>query len=297
MPIDAHSHFLQDYNPCAQLPLSAGDLPVNMGEVLRTMDESCVEIVVTLSQEMTRVRDDWLGSNELSADLHAGFDGRFIGIASFEPLTKDDRFNEERFEQVRAQLQSGDVRGVLITPPYGRFQLNDRRAYPFYQAASECDAPIYVHLVQPPGGWGEEFNPPERVENHATRLGTLEQVIADFPTLRFNIEHMARPRIDDLLSIMARVPNVWTDITKLLDDPDLPRYVNTAVEGGFLDRVFWGTDYVGVDAGEWAEWVREGVGFVRDDLNRLLGESSYSELSAAQIDGLLAGNIRRFLDL
>ena len=291
MLVDAHSHFLQDYTPGARLPRTAADLDgVDMGEVLRTMEECGVEVAVTLSQEMTRVRGDWLGSNELAADLQRNYGGRFAGIASFEPLTPDGRFNDVRFEQVRAQLRAGDVRGLLITPPYGRFQLNDRRAYPFYQAAAEADAPVYIHLVQPAGEWGEEFNPP-------TRLGTLEQVISDFPGLRFNVEHMARPRIDDLLEIMARCPQVWTDVTKLLDDPQLPRYIHTAAEGGFLDRVFWGTDYVGLDANEWAEWVGEGVAFVRDGLNRSLQRGGFGPLSASRIDGLLSGNIRRFLEL
>ena len=298
MLVDAHSHFLQDYTPCARLPRTAADLDgVDMGEVLRTMDECGVEVAVTLSQEMTRVRGDWLGSNELAADLQRNYGGRFAGIASFEPLTPDGRFNGERFEEVRAQLRAGDVRGLLITPPYGRFQLNDRRAYPFYQAAAEADAPVYIHLVQPAGEWGEEFNPPDKVEDFPTRLGTLEQVISDFPQLRFNVEHMARPRIDDLLGIMARCPQVWTDVTKLLDDPQLPRYIHTAAEGGFLDRVFWGTDYVGLDAGEWAEWVREGVNFVREGLNRGLSRGGFRQLSASRIDGLLGGNIRRFLGL
>ena len=298
MLVDAHSHFLQDYTPCAQLPRTAADLDgVDMEEVLRIMDECGVEVAVTLSQEMTRVRGDWLGSNELAADLQRNYRGRFVGIASFEPLTPDGRFNGERFEQVRALLRAGDVRGVLLTPPYGRFQLNDRRAYPFYQAAVEADAPVYIHLVQPAGEWGEDFNPPDKVEDFPTRLGTLEQVISDFPGLRFNVEHMARPRIDDLLAIMAKCPQVWTDVTKLLDDPELPRYIDAAVEGGFLERVFWGTDYVGLDAEEWAEWVREGVGFVCDGLNRGLSRDGFRKLSSSRIDGLLAGNIRSFLGL
>ncbi|MCY3761809.1 MAG: amidohydrolase family protein, partial [Gemmatimonadetes bacterium] len=166
-----------------------------------------------------------------------------------------------------------------------------------YQAAAEADAPVYIHLVQPAGEWGEEFNPPDKVEDFPTRLGTLEQVISDFPQLRFNVEHMARPRIDDLLGIMARCPQVWTDVTKLLGDPQLPRYIHTAAEGDFLDRVFWGTDYVGLDAGEWAEWVREGVDFVREGLNRGLSRGGFRQLSASRIDGLLGGNIRRFLGL
>ena len=289
MIIDAHSHMLQDFHPCSELPQTFDDLEnIDVDGLCKGLDAFGVENTLTLSQEMTRVRNDWLGSNELSADLQQRFEGRFTGIASFEPLTPAEQFNSPRFEQVRKLLRNRRVKGLLITPPYGNFQLNDRRAYPFYQLAVECDVPIYVHLVQPPDEWGEPFNPPKH-------LCTLEQVVGDFPALRFNIEHMAQPRCEDLLELMAQHPNIWTDITKLLVNPQLPHYLKTALEGGFLDRVFWGTDYVGSDAATYLEWIRTGIDFVRYQLNPLLKGHNFSPLKARHIDGLLGDNIRRFL--
>ncbi len=101
MVIDAHSHMLQDRHACDELPGSLDDLgDIDVRGLLTGLDELGVEVVVTLAQEMTRIRGQWLGSNELAADLQARFEDRFVGIAAFEPVTRTDQFNGPRFEQV-----------------------------------------------------------------------------------------------------------------------------------------------------------------------------------------------------
>ncbi len=118
MVIDAHSHMLQGGHPCDDLPGSVDDLDgIDIPGLLQGLDELGVETVVTLAQEMSRIRDRWLGSNDLAADLQARPEGRFLGIAAFEPVTRLDQFNRPRFEQVRELAQSGRVRGLLVTPP------------------------------------------------------------------------------------------------------------------------------------------------------------------------------------
>ena len=292
MVIDGHSHMLQGYHPCNDLPKSLGDLnDVDVPELLEGLDQLGVEAVVTLAQEMARIREEWLGSNDLAADLQKRLNGRFFAIAGFEPVTRSDQFNRLRFEQVRDLVSSGSVRGLLITPPYGHFQLNDRRAYPFYQLAVEYDVPIYVHQ-------GAMFGPPEKAPQYGAGLWTLDQVVVDFPDLRLNIEHMAWPWSEELLAIMAHGPNVYTDVTTLSARPRmLAWHLTMAGDYGFLDRVFWGTDYVGRNNKAYLERVRQEIEFFRNRLNPILKGCGWPTLSRAQIDGLLGQNVRRFLNL
>ena len=292
MVIDAHSHMLQGRHPCSDLPRSLDDLnDIDVHELLEGLDRLGVEVVVTLAQEMTRIRDEWLGSNDLAADLQKRLDGRFFGIAGFEPVTRSDQFNGPRFEQVRDLVKSGTVRGLLITPPYGHFQLNDRRAYPFYQMAVEHHVPIYVHQ-------GAMFGPPESAPQYGGRLWTLDQVVVDFPDLRLNIEHMAWPWTEELLAIMAHGPNVHTDLTMLSQRPHmLAWHLTMAQDYGFLDRIFWGTDYVGRDNQTYLETVGQELDFYRNQLNPILQGCGWPTLSTEQIDGLLGENYQRFLDL
>ncbi len=291
MVIDAHSHMLQDRHPCTDLPGSLDDLAdVTVDELLEGLDQLGVEAVVTLSQEMTRIQDQWLGSNDLAADLQKQLSGRFYAIAGLEPITRSDQFNGPRFEQVRDLVKSGSVRGLLITPPYGHFQLNDRRAYPFYQMAVEYDVPLYVHQ-------GAMFGPPHSAPQYGAGLWTLDQVVVDFPDLRLNIEHMAWPWTEELLAIMAHGPNVHTDLTMLSIRPHMLAWnLTMAGDYGFLDRIFWGTDYVGRDSSAYLESVRVELDFFRNRLNPILKGCGWPTLSAKQIDGILGDNCRRFLN-
>lgn len=294
--IDAHTHLMQDVHDGERLPRSVGDIPgLDLGELLAGMDRVGLSHVVTLSQEMTRVRDQWLGSNELAADLQARSGGRLLALASFEPITPDNRFNDRRFGQVREMVQSRAVTGLLITPPYGHFELNDRRAYPFYQLAAEAEVPVFVHLVHHAEDPGRANPAPGGGPAYATRLWRLEQVAADFPQLRFNIEHMADPWMEDLLAIMPHCGNVWTDITKITARPGIAAWLHLAREQGFLDRVFWGTDYVGTDIDEYLEWVTSGIDWTRNQLDGRMADAGFAPLGEVEIDGLLRGNAGRFL--
>jgi predicted TIM-barrel fold metal-dependent hydrolase len=282
----------QGRHPCNDLPKSLDDIDdIDVHRLLAGLDQLGVEVVVTLAQEMTRIRGQWLGSNDLAADLQKRLNGRFIGMAGFEPITRSDQFNEPRFEQVRELVRSGSVQGLLITPPYGHFQLNDRRAYPFYQMAVEYNVPIYVHQ-------GAMFGPPENAPQYGGNLWTLDQVVVDFPDLRLNIEHMAWPWTEELLAIMSHSPNVYTDLSVLSIRPHmLAWHLTMAGDYGFLDRIFWGTDYVGRDDKTYLENVRKELDFFRNQLNLILEGCGWPTLSTEQIDELLGENIRKFLRL
>ena len=78
-----------------------------------------------------------------------------------------------------------------------------------------------------------------------------------------------------------------------------------------LDRVLWGTDYVGKDTGHslirapggvlkqatYLETVGEELDFYQNKLNSILKRCGWPTLSAKQIDGLLGENVRRFIEL
>jgi predicted TIM-barrel fold metal-dependent hydrolase len=108
-------------------------------------------------------------------------------------------------------------------------------------------------------------------------------VAIDFPSLRFNVEHMGYPWTEELLAIMARSPNVYTDIAMFIEPYVgvgrpllLARNLGMAREYGVLDRVFYGSDYVGDDLDEYIcllqreiTHVRDEQGLLRDNVLRL----------------------------
>ena len=151
--------------------------------------------------------------------------------------------------------------------------------------------PLFVHQ-------GAQFGPVHLAPQSEARLWTLDQVVVDFPDLRLNIEHMAWPWAEDLLAIMAHGPNVHTDVSSLWRRPHiLAWYLTMAADFGFLDRIFWGTDYCGSDLEGYLIAVRRELEFYQQELNPVLKRCGWPTLSAVQIDALCRDNVRNFLRL
>jgi hypothetical protein len=73
--IDAHLHLLQGRHASGDRPRSLDELvDVDVAQLVTGLDQLGVQAVVSLAQEMTRVRDQWLGSNELAVDRRVAGD-------------------------------------------------------------------------------------------------------------------------------------------------------------------------------------------------------------------------------
>ena len=240
MLIDAHSHLLANRMPCDSLRAH----PDEVQEFeLAAFDARCKELgvarVVTLAQEMTAIRRRWLGSNELLAAFQRLRPDRVIAMASAEPMDERDLFNQARLDEVRSALGAGELQGLLLTPPYGHFYSNDPRCYPFYSLAREAGVPVYLHH-------SAQLGEPGFAPLRFARPWLLDEVAADFPELVLLVEHMGWPWTQELLALMASCPNVWTDISALVRRPHLLAWnLTMARDYGLLDRIVWGTDYVG----------------------------------------------------
>ncbi len=292
--IDGHSHMYQTYASSDKLKQSAEEVEgFDINLLLRRLDEIEVSRFQTMPQEMTRMRGQWLGSNELSADLQRQAPERIFSFASAEPLDAQGVFNRARLKEVKASVAERGLKGLLLTPPYGHYYANDRRVYPFYELAVQLDIPIYFHH-------SHNFGSPKNCPLKYARIWLLDDVIIDFPELRFNVEHMGYPWTEELLAIMARSPDVYTDIAMFIDPyvrfsiPRrrlLARNLGMAREYGVLDRVFYGSDYVGEDIGEYVSLLRREISYLREGLSRDMEKQGYPALDQEEMQGLLSTNV------
>jgi predicted TIM-barrel fold metal-dependent hydrolase len=159
--------------------------------------------------------------------------------------------------------------------------------------AIELDIPIYFHH-------SHMFGPSKYCPLKYARIYILDELTIDFPELRFNVEHMGYPWTEELLSIMARSPNVFTDIAMYLS-PDpvmrgrplmLARNLAMARDYNVLDRVFYGSDYdfdENIDG--YAKHVTHEVTYLRERLPHDMEKLGYEPLSQDELDGLLRGNV------
>ncbi|GAG68747.1 unnamed protein product [marine sediment metagenome] len=173
----------------------------------------------------------------------------------------------------------------------GHYYSNDKRIYPFYERAIELDIPIYFHH-------SHQFGSPKNCPLKYCQITLLDDLTIDFPQLRFNVEHMGYPWTEELLCIMARSQNVYTDFAMFIAPYFgrgrrllLPRNLSMAREYGVLDRVFYGSDYVGENVDEYINLLEREIAYIKEGLNSNLEAEGYAPLTQQEIEGFLAENV------
>ena len=292
--IDGHSHMYQTYAESQHLKKGVEEIDgFDIRALLARLDEIGVSQFQTMPQEMTRIRGLWLGSNELSADIQRSAPTRAVSFAAAEPMDAEDVFNRARLMEIEEAVAEKGLKGLLLTPPYGHYYANDKRVYPFYEKAVALDIPIYFHH-------SHQFTPSKYCPLKYTRPWLLDDLTIDFPDLRFNVEHMGYPWTEELLAIMTRSPNVYTDIAMFIEPYEqtgrgrrllLARNLGMAREYGVLDRVFYGSDYVGEDIEEYINLLQREISYVRNGLNRDMEKQGYPPLDQDEMQGLLSTNV------
>ena len=64
-----------------------------------------------------------------------------------------------------------------------------------------------------------------------------------------------------------------------------------------MDKVIWGTDYVGESIDEYITLVQSEVTYIRDGLNEDMERVGYPPLTKREREGILSENARRLLRL
>jgi hypothetical protein len=70
-----------------------------------------------------------------------------------------------------------------------------------------------------------------------------------------------------------------------------------AREYGVLDRVFYGSDYVGEDVAEYVGLLEREIAYLRNGLNEDMLRLGYTPLTQQELDGLLSGNVQKLWQL
>jgi predicted TIM-barrel fold metal-dependent hydrolase len=303
--VDGHSHLFQVSMPVGSLKRNVNEIDgFDVDLLLRELDRLRVAQIQTMPQEETRIAGRWAGSNDLAVDLQRCAPERIIAYAAAEPLDTEDVFNRARLREVRRGIEEQGLKGLLLTPPYGHYYSNDRRVYPFYEMAVELDVPIYFHH-------SHMFGPPRNCPLKYARIWLLDDLTIDFPELRFSVEHMGYPWTEKLLAMMARAPNVYTDIAMYIEpvkwyEPSISDFVTSkgrhltlarnlgmAREYGVLDRVFYGSDCLGDNVDDYIDLLSRETAYIREELGADMERLGYPALAQEETEGLLCENVLR----
>lgn len=167
--------------------------------------------------------------NELIADYVRQHPEKLIGWASVDPNEPDC------VEQLEYCVTMLGLRGLKLGPTYQHFDPQDRKHWPLFQKCVQHNLPIMWHQ-------GTTF--PSRARLKWALPLQLEDIAMEFPDLRMIIAHLGHPWEEDLVVLIRKCPNVYTDISAVHYRPW--RYwqaMVTAMEYGVDHKILLASDF------------------------------------------------------
>lgn len=167
--------------------------------------------------------------NDVIADYVREHPEKLEGWASVNPAEPD------ALDELERCVEDLGLRGVKLGPVYQHFDPRDHRYWPFFERCQRYGLPLLFHQ-------GTTFPSTARLE--WGKPLQLEPLAMAFPDLRIIIAHLGHPWEDDVVSLVRKAPNVWTDISAVHYRPW--RYwqaMVTAMEYGVTHKLLLASDY------------------------------------------------------
>lgn len=160
---------------------------------------------------------------------------RFFGIACIDPLSP------EAPERASSCAEQG-FRGFKVHQAHGNFEVNDRRAYPFYEACAELGLPVLFHTGYSPLRGIDRFIPTNPI--------LLDELANDLKQLQIVMCHCGGNWYQEGVMVALRNENIMLDTSGLRwlsqfmvwPEIDARVLIRRIVDIAGADRVMYGTD-------------------------------------------------------
>lgn len=246
--------------------------PYDYDEMFVEMDYANVTKAALLPLDLTTTEGGWVVTNEQIALLVSEHPERFIGFASVDPHRRDAaKVLDYAFGTLK-------LKGLKLNPAKQYFFPDEEYMKPIYEKCLEYNKPILFHA-----GLSWE---PKAVTEYAHPL-KFETIAIKYPALRICLAHFAWPFVREMVMLMIKYPNVYTDTSVLyLDSPEesMERLFQADMGGHWTDRALYNQIMFGsngprfrqfkllraLDKIQMKEYAREGI-YYKNAL-RFLGE-------------------------
>lgn len=128
------------------------------------------------------------------------------------------------------------AKGIKLGPIYQSFKPDDEQYFPLYARIEDMGLPIMWHQ-------GSSFAAPDGPLEWA-RPWMLDKVSRTFPDLKMVIAHFGYPWIRELIALLRKRKNLYTDVSCLANRTwVLYNAFVEAIQYGVEDRIFFGSDF------------------------------------------------------
>ena len=202
--------------------------PMDWDEIFAEMDVCGIAKSFLLPLDVTTAEGGWIINNEEIAKLVSLQPDRFIGFASVDPHRKNAA------EELRRAFEELGLAGLSLHPAKQKFHPGETEAEALYRICEEMNKPVIFHA-----GMSWEPDTPSRY-GHPLEF---EEVLIRHPEMRVCLTHFAWPWVREMVMLLIKYPNVFTDTSLLyLDSPEesMKRLFTVDMGPGWFEKSFAG---------------------------------------------------------
>jgi uncharacterized protein len=147
-------------------------------------------------------------------------------------------------DELRKDFTSGGFKVMgEIGLQYEGISPSDPSVDSYFALAEELDIPVAIHMGT--GGSGRANITSPKFRGSMGNPLLLEELLAKHPKLRVQVMHAGYPMIEEMLTLLQANSHVYVDVAGLIWSypiKEVNPYIERLVDGGFEDRVMFGTD-------------------------------------------------------
>jgi uncharacterized protein len=208
------------------------------------------------------IGERYLAFNRWLMDTLAGVPS-ISGFVAMDPWVLSP---ERNVEHLREMAERG-ARGVKLHPVVQKFEANDPRMHPVYQACMDMGLTVLSHTG--PARDGEPF----------AEVSAFAPMLRDFPGLTVLLAHLGGGKWQDTLAVAQEFPNVAFDLSEIIEwmgapnAPDAEELASLIRDVG-PERVVLGSDYPWYEPAQTAELVMSLPVLSQAEKSAILGENA-----------------------
>lgn len=210
--------------------------------------------------------------NEVIADYVRTDPARLEGWASVDPNDPDC------LDQLEHCVTDLGLRGLKVAPVYQHWDPRDPANWALFRRCAELDLPVLIHQ-------GTTYPTRARIE-YAKPL-QLEPLVMAFPDLRMIIAHLGHPWESDVVALVRKSPNLYSDVSALHFRPwRFWQAMTTAYEYGVTHKLLFGSDFPNASTADAVAGLR--------GVNRVVEGTGLPQVPPDVIEEILQENWRGF---
>lgn len=210
--------------------------------------------------------------NEVIADYVRTDPDRLEGWASVDPNDPDC------VDQLDHCVHELGLKGLKVAPVYQHWDPREPKNWKLFERCVELDLPVMIHQ-------GTTY--PRRAKLEWGRPLQLEPLAMALPDLRMIIAHLGHPWEEEVVALVRKSPNLYTDVSALHFRPwRFWQAMITAFEYGVTHKLLFGSDFPNAATQVAIDGLR--------DVNAVVGGTPLPKVPGEVIESILSENWKRF---